>query len=132
MKQRTSITGRGWAFPFFLTDRNQIALVEDDEDIRQAIYIILFTAPGERVMRPDFGCAIHDMVFSPANDETAAVIERMVTEALTRWEPRVNLRQVIASPGRGNDGEILIDIEYEIKATHDIHSMVYPFYLTPA
>lgn len=132
--------GRGWSFPPHLNDRNRVSLVDADTDIKQAIYIILHTAPGERVMHPDFGCPIHELIFWPANDQTAAIIERYVTEALTRWEPRIRLHEVRAIPGTDDpretgvdyDGKMLINIVYEIKQTHDKRSMVYPFYLTPA
>lgn len=124
--------GRGWAFPPQLNDRDRVSMVEADTDIKQAIYIILNTAPGERVMHPDFGCNIHEMIFWPANDQTAAIIERYVTEALTRWEPRIRLHEVRAVPGAADFGQMLINIVYEIKQTHDKRSMVYPFYLTPA
>jgi phage baseplate assembly protein W len=124
--------GRGWAFPPHLNDRDRISMVEADTDIKQAIYIILNTAPGERVMHPDFGCNIHEVIFWPANDQTAALIERYVTEALTRWEPRIRLIEVRAVPGATEVGQMLINIVYEIKQTHDKRSMVYPFYLIPA
>jgi phage baseplate assembly protein W len=124
--------GRGWAFPPHLNDRDRISMVDADTDIKQAIYIILNTAPGERVMHPDFGCNIHDLIFWPANDQTAAIIERYVTEALTRWEPRIRLHEVRAVPEATEVGQMLINIVYEIKQTHDKRSMVYPFYLTPA
>lgn len=127
-----SITGRGWEFPPHLNDRNHISMVEDDADIRQAIFIILNTIPGERVMRPEFGCYIHDLIFWPANEETASIAERYVSEAIKRWEPRINLRSVIVTPSPGEQGELIIEVAYEIKETHDLRSLVYPFYLTPA
>jgi hypothetical protein len=83
-------------------------------------------------MHPDFGCTIHELIFWPANDQTAAIIERYVTEALTRWEPRIRLHEVSAVPGATGFGQVLINIVYEIKQSHDKRSMVYPFYLTPA
>jgi phage baseplate assembly protein W len=127
-----SIHGRGWAFPPQLNDRDRISMVQDDTDIKQAIGIILNTAPGERVMHPDFGCNLHELIFWPANHQTAILIVRRVTEALTRWEPRIRLVRVEAVPGAHDLGEIIIEIEYEIKRTHDKRSMVYPFYLIPA
>ncbi|MEO8394915.1 MAG: GPW/gp25 family protein, partial [Chloroflexota bacterium] len=94
--------------------------------------IILNTAPGERVMRPDFGCNLQDMIFMPANDQTAALIERYVTEALRRWEPRIIVQAVNVTPSGGDLGEILIEILYRIKDSYDTRSLVYPFYLNPA
>jgi phage baseplate assembly protein W len=126
-----SVTGRGWDFPLNLDHRDRMAMVEDDTDIRRAIFIILNTALGERVMRPDFGCQIHELIFAPNNDETAATAERYVTEALTRWEPRIRLEQVQAVPSREEQGYLFIEIVYEIKQQHDLRSLVYPFYLMP-
>jgi uncharacterized protein len=123
--------GRGWAFPPQLSDRDRMSMVQDDADIRQAIYIIVNTHPGERVMRPEFGCEIHSLIFSPANDQTAAMAERYVREALARWEPRITVQEVRATPGGTQYGELLIEIVYEIKASHDRRSLVYPYYLMP-
>jgi phage baseplate assembly protein W len=105
--------------------------VQDDADIRQAIYIIINTYPGERVMRPEFGCEIHSLIFAPANEETAATAERYIMEALGRWEPRISVMQVKATPGATERGELYIEIMYEIKDKHDVRSLVYPFYLLP-
>jgi uncharacterized protein len=128
----SSITGRGWAFPPRISDRDQVTMVQDDAEIKQSIYIILNTFPGERVMRPEFGCEIHSLIFWPANEQTAAIAERYVTDALHRWEPRIRLQSVNAKPGDYNLGELLIDVVYQIKDQHDTRSLVYPFYLTPA
>ncbi|MDX2161436.1 MAG: GPW/gp25 family protein [bacterium] len=126
-----SVTGRGWSFPPRLNDRDRIAMVQDDLEIRQAIYIIINTVPGERLMHPDFGCEIHELVFAPANDETAAMAERYVTEALIRWEPRITLTSVRVTPGGTERGELVIEVEYRIHNDADRRSLVYPFYLLP-
>lgn len=126
-----SLTGRGWAFPPRLNDRNRISTVSDDADIKRSIYIIINTIPGERVMRPDFGCEIHSLIFSPANDQTAATAERYVKEALGRWEPRIDLKRVRVTPGGSQLGELFIEIAYQIKGQHDQRSLVYPYYLAP-
>jgi uncharacterized protein len=128
---KNSIYGRGWAFPPHLGDQNRLQLVSDDIDIRQAIYIIIFTAPGERVMRPDFGCQIHELVFAPANSETAALAERYVREALVRWEPRIDLQEVKCTPGNTERGELMIEVSYKLKNQFDLRSLVYPYYLIP-
>lgn len=128
----SSFLGRGWAFPPKLSNSDrQVALVTDDTDIRQAIQIIVMTVPGERVMHPDFGCRIHELVFAPANDQTAAVAERYVREAIERWEPRINVRAIHIDPQPGADGHLAIEVKYEIKGTHDVRNLVYPFYLLP-
>lgn len=126
-----SIVGKGWAFPPKIGERDMMRMAEDDADIRQAMRIILGTAPGERVMRPDFGCRIHELIFWPANQETADIAERYVREALLRWEPRIRLQAVTVTPGGAQYGQLAVEIEYEIKTRNDKHNMVYPFYLTP-
>lgn len=130
-----SIIGSRVAFPPRLGDRNRFGLVDDDAAIRQSIYIIIYTVPGERVMRPEFGCEIHSLIFWPANYQTCALAERYVREALERWEPRINLVEIEVTPG-GSDagsayGELFIRVVYEIKGQHDPRSLVYPYYLHP-
>jgi len=125
------IVGRGWAFPPRLNDRNRMSTVGDDADVRRAIYIVVNTVPGERVMRPTFGCEIHSLIFWPANDQTAAIAERYVREALERWEPRINVMQVRVTPGATELGELFIEIAYQLKGQHDPRSLVFPYYLTP-
>jgi Bacteriophage baseplate protein W len=126
-----SIIGGRVAFPPRLSDRNQFGLIEDDAAIRQSIFIIIHTVPGERVMRPEFGCEIHSLIFWPANYQTAALAERYVREALERWEPRIILRELEVTPGGGAYGELFIRLVYEIKGQHDPRSLVYPYYLQP-
>ncbi len=123
--------GSRLAFPFQLGDRNHVALVSGDLAIRQSIYIIVYTIPGERVMHPDFGCEIHSLVFDPINDETAVVAERYVREALLRWEPRINVQEVNVTPGDSELGEMWIEVSYQIKGQYDPRSLVFPYYLVP-
>jgi phage baseplate assembly protein W len=127
------IIGRQFAFPIGLSDRSQIALVGGDAAIRQSIYLIINTVPGERVMRPDFGCHIHELIFAPANDETAVLAERYVREALARWEPRIELADVTVEPQstRTGIGALLITISYRIRGDLDVRDLVYPYYLEP-
>jgi phage baseplate assembly protein W len=125
------LVGRGWAFPPALDQRGQIALVDGPTEIEQAIRIVLYTAPGQRVMRPEFGCRLHELVFAPNNSQTAGLAERYVREALGRWEPRIDLDQVRAMPDELNRALLTIEIKYRIKATHSSRSLVYPFYLLP-
>ncbi len=122
--------GQGLAFPLQLDPRGGIALASGERDIEQAIRIILMTAPGERMMRPEFGCRIHELVFAPHDAATESLAAYYVQEALARWEPRIDLQAVdiVADPRR--DGVLLVEIKYQIKDTHDERSIVYPFYLT--
>ena len=123
------IIGRGWHFPPMLDERGMIALTNDYDEIEQSIRIILSTAPGQRVMRPEFGCRIHELVFAPNSSATAGQAIRYVGEALGRWEPRIDLQEVNALDDPGRDGVMLIEIKYQIKDTHDERSIVYPFFL---
>ena len=121
--------GRGLSFPLRVNARGAIALVGGEEDIRQSIRIILGTRPGERVMRPEFGCRAHDLLFEPRNAATETLMRRYVTDALRRWEPRIEVRWVNVMPGDEPDGALLVEVHYTIKATHDERSIVYPFFL---
>jgi uncharacterized protein len=123
--------GRGLSFPVRLNDRDRFSMVEGDADIRQAIYIIINTVPGERVLRPNFGCEIHSLIFSPANNQTAATAERYVFDALTMWEPRIDIIDIEVTPGATELGELLIEITYTPKDEHDPASLVFPYYLIP-
>ncbi len=125
------IIGRGWHFPPMLDERATVALTSDEDELEQSIRIILGTVPGQRVMRPEFGCRIHELVFAPNNMATAGLARRHVTEALGRWEPRINLRRVDVEPDAREPACLLISIEYQVAALHSNRSLVYPFYLIP-
>jgi phage baseplate assembly protein W len=125
------IIGRGWAFPPQIGPQGGLGLTSERSELEQAIWIILSTAPGQRVMRPTFGCRLHELVFMPNNSHTAVLARRYVEEALGMWEPRVNVVQVETRPDPDNPTRLLIEIEYEVKATHDRRSLVHPFYLIP-
>jgi phage baseplate assembly protein W len=124
------LIGSGWAFPARITPGGSVRLVSGAEEIDAALRMILTTAPGERVMRPDFGCAMWEQVFAPVNASTLGLIEQSVREAVTRWEPRAELISVSTVPGE--DGSVVdIDIAYRITATNDHRNLVYPFYVIP-
>ena len=124
--------GAGWGFFPMRTDVNgAVALVRMHQDVEEAIRIILATAPGERPMRPEFGCGIHNYVFAPANAATAGQIAYEVRSALDRWEPRIELHDVLVSFDRVNDGELHIGVTYSIRGTYDPRNLVFPFYVIP-
>ena len=125
------IVGRGWAFPPRIGPQGGITLTNERNELDEAISIILSTAPGQRVMRPTFGCRLHELVFAPNNSYTAVQARRYIEEALGMWEPRITVRNVEAEPDNEKDGRLLIHIEYEVKATRDRRTLVYPFYLIP-
>jgi uncharacterized protein len=123
------ILGRGLAFPFQVNQRGEIALVTGRRDVEQSIRIILGTAPGERVMRPEFGCRAHELLFAPRDAATEGLMAEYVEQALGRWEPRIEVQQVKVARDPDRDGALLVEIDYQIKATHDERSIVYPFFL---
>ena len=120
--------GRGWSFPVQPTAAGQAAMSAEEQSIREAIWIILATSPGERVMRPDFGCGIHDLVFALNDADTVGSVQKKVRDALIRWEPRINVLGVdVEVKGRGE--VLLINIHYRVRTTNNFFNLVYPFYL---
>lgn len=128
----SDIIGTGVAFPLGVDRRGALALARDGEDVRQAISIILSTAPGERPMRPEFGCGVHDYVFDVLDAATLGQMETEVRRALERWEPRIDLLDVDFELDGNSDGALAITIEYRLRATNDVRNLVYPFYVVPA
>ena len=120
--------GQGLSFPFQLTPTRRLKLVSGEADIQQAIKIILGTVPGERWLRPEFGCRIYELVFAPNDAATEGLIIYYVKEALARWEPRIEVQDITVQAD-GSGGCLQVEIYYLIKATHDQRSIVYPFYL---
>jgi phage baseplate assembly protein W len=121
--------GVGWKYPVKKTGDGKVALSQYEDDIREAILIILGTAKGERVMRPDFGCGIHDLVFAPINAATITLVQNSVREALTVYEPRIELVKVEAVSGRAEEGKLLVNIDYRVRSSNNRFNLVYPFYL---
>jgi len=121
--------GVGWKYPVYITVEGKIAKSEYEQDIKEAIWIILGTAKGERVMRPDFGCGIHDLIFTPINTATITLVENSVREALTIWEPRIELIKVEASSEKSEEGKMLVSIDYRVRTTNNRFNLVYPFYI---
>jgi phage baseplate assembly protein W len=122
--------GIGWSFPVAPDAAAQdVARAEYEEDIRQAIRIILETSPGERVMRPDFGSGLRAMVFEPVNYTTLALVKQRVEQALVVWEPRIDLREVTVTVSDAARSRLDIGIGYEVRATNTFYNLVYPFYL---
>lgn len=128
---RQDYLGKGLAFPLSLTPRGEMALVTGAEDIEQAIQIILETMPGERVMRPGFGCRIWELVFAPNDAETHALAAYYVRQALMFWEPRIEVNDVRVR-SLNDAGVLELAIAYTIKSTHDTRAIVFPFYLMGA
>jgi phage baseplate assembly protein W len=132
----TAYLGRGPAFPVAVS-HDALPLHAGEDKIQESIWLILATAPGERVMRPDFGCGIHDLLFAANSAQTRALATQRVRDALTRWEPRIDVLSVDAAvpddPGSGLADQrnvLLITIDYRIRANNAVFNLVYPFYLT--
>ena len=123
--------GSSWRLPVARDTAGDdgIAMADQEASVRQSIWIILGTAPGERVMRPDFGCGIHDLVFAVGGAGTSGKVAGMVRQALLRWEPRIDVLGVSATPDRSNPALLLIEIAYRIRASNSRFNLVYPFYL---
>lgn len=129
MDARKDFLGRGWAWPPHVDPMTgMVALAEFEDDIRQAIRIIIETAPGERVMRPDFGCGIHELVFETIDSATLQRVRSVVRDALTRYEARIDVLAVDASEDESTRGVLLIELEYRVRRTNQVGNWVYPFY----
>lgn len=121
--------GRGWAFPIDVDADGRVPYAVEEEKIQQSVLIILGTARGERVMRPDFGSRLHELVFAPMNASTKALVAHYATDALVTWEPRVDVLRVKSEEDRGERGKLLVQIEYRVRSTNSVFNLVYPFYL---
>jgi phage baseplate assembly protein W len=130
------ILGTGMAFPLDVDASGRVALVSDETDVDQAIRLIIGTAPGERPMRPDFGCDVHAYVFERVDAQTTGRIENAIRSALDRWEPRIVVEGISfggeQSFDTDNSGVLSISVQYRIKATNSVRNLVYPFYVIPA
>jgi Bacteriophage baseplate protein W len=123
--------GAGWAFPVRTDPTGSIALVTRERELEEAIRLVLGTVPGERPMRPEFGCRIHDLVFGPANATTAGEIAYEVRAALARWEPRIEVVDVRVGFDRADAGTVYVDLRYTVRGTNDPRNLVFPFYVIP-
>lgn len=123
--------GRGWKFPVAVDPASgRIAMSEYEQDIKEAIGIILATAPGERLMRPDFGCGIHDLVFATISRATVGLFESRVREAIIKWEARVEIIRLDISTREASNGKLEIQLTCRVRDTNHEFNLVFPFYLT--
>lgn len=124
--------GRGWKYlrekPVSVIS-GEIAISEGEDSIKESIMIILGTSKGERVMRPDFGCNINELVFAPNDTSTATLLGFHIREALLKWEPRIEVNDVNIAPDKDEGNKLLADIEYTVKTSNTKNNLVYPFYL---
>ena len=121
--------GQGWRFPVAVDATGRIVLSKYEDDIREALRIILSTSKGQRVMRPDFGAGLHDFVFESMSATTIGRMQAAIRDALIKWEPRVQIISVDVEPEHREVGKLLIEIEYRVRATNNRFNLVFPFYL---
>lgn len=121
--------GQGWSFPVGTDDDGDVEYAAGRRDVEESIRIVLGTAKGERVMRPEFGCAIHDHVFDTVDVSTMTLIETSVEEALIEWEPRIEVQGVEVSTDHLDVGRLDVHLDYRIRRTNNEYNMVYPFYI---
>jgi phage baseplate assembly protein W len=128
--ERKDFLGRGWAMPVALDPRTgHVAETQYEDDIRQSIRIIIETAPGERVMRPDFGCGIHELVFAPMDSQTLQRVRSVIEDALRRYEARIEVIDVnVEESPELTDGLLRIELDYRIRKTNQVGNLVFPFY----
>jgi uncharacterized protein len=131
MSDVADFLGRGISFPMRVDQSGSIAFSASTASIDSAIRMVLLTAPGERVMRPQFGCRIWDLLFEPINANTLGLMAEAVRDAIGQWEPRAELEDVVVEPDPAQPARVLINIKYRVKATNDRRNLVYPFYVIP-
>ncbi|MBP6803471.1 MAG: GPW/gp25 family protein [Chloroflexi bacterium] len=123
------ILGTGWKFPIRVDARGGLAYAREEQSVQEAIWIILGTAPGERRMRSEFGCGIHELVFAPNNPATRGNVAHQVRQALTRWEPRIDVLAVQVDGDTETPNLLLIRVDYRIRTSNSMQNLVYPFYI---
>jgi phage baseplate assembly protein W len=131
MAESSEIIGKGISWPMRVDHTGSIAMSTGPDDIDRSIRMILSTAPGERLMRPEFGCRIWDQLFEPVNPNTLGRMAQAVREAVRQWEPRAELEDVVVTPDENDSSHVHIRISYILNTTNDRRNLVYPFYMIP-
>lgn len=122
--------GAGWKFPLQVNAQGGIAMARYEQSIEESIYQILGTAPGERVMQPEFGCGMHEFVFAPNNPTTRTMVIDAVRRALVAFEPRIDVLTVNAEAPEQEENLLIIRVDYRVRANNTLENLVYPFYIT--
>ena len=131
MSDPADFIGSGLAWPLAVDQSGSLATTGGADGISSALRMVLSTAPGERLMRPEFGCRIWNLLFEPINANTLGLMSEAVRDAVGRWEPRIELDDVRVEPDQGDIGSVRIHIDYRVKATNDRRNLVFPFYVIP-
>lgn len=121
--------GVGWKFPLQVTPSGGVARARYEHRVEESIYLILATAKGERVMLPDFGCGIHELVFAPNTPNTIGLVAQQVRRGLVTWEPRIDVLDIVVDSPVEEPNLLLIKVGYRIRANNALGNLVYPFYL---
>lgn len=121
--------GKGFAFPMRVDGRGMVETSSGERSVAEAVRLILGTAVGERIMQPEFGCQIHELVFHPVNANTCSMVSLYVNQALIKWEPRIENISVQSYPDPTSENTILIIVDYKVRSTNNMQNLVYPFYL---
>lgn len=127
--EQREFLGVGWKFPLQVTPSGQIARSSYEKRIEESVFLILSTSKGERLMLPEFGCGIHDLVFAPNNSMTLTLVVQMARQALVAYEPRIDVLDVTAQSAPEQPNLLLIRISYRIRANNALANLVYPFYI---
>lgn len=130
-QDNTDFVGKGISFPMRVDQSGALALTSGGADIDGSLRMVLTTAPGERLMRPQFGCRIWDLLFEPINANTIGLMAESVKDAVSQWEPRVDLEDVQIEPDPRDHSRVMINLKYKVRATNDRRNLVYPFYVIP-
>ena len=130
-QNNADFVGRGISFPMRVDQSGALALTSGGADIDGSLRMVLTTAPGERLMRPQFGCRIWDLLFEPINANTIGLMAESVKDAVSQWEPRVDLEDVQIEPDPRDHSRVMINLKYKVRATNDRRNLVYPFYVIP-
>lgn len=128
--QRKSFFGTGWGFPVAFSKQRgcTVRLSSDIEDIRESLQILLSTRPGERVLRPDYGCNLSDLLFDPMNTNLTTYVKEMLSKAILYYEPRINLNDIRIDLSQQLEGILLIELFFEVRATNSRFNFVYDYY----
>jgi uncharacterized protein len=130
MQPTKRFLGTGFKFPVRITPAGGFSWSSGDQSVEEAIWILLATSRGERQMLPRFGCGIHDLVFAPNNPSTQGMVKQLVKDALTEWEPRIDVLNVNVTAGEGEANLMLIRVDYRIRSNNAFGNLVYPFYIS--
>lgn len=125
----SELIGRGWSFPVKPGSNGRLVFLDGPEKVRQSIWILLSTAPGERQMMPEYGCGIHDLVFQANTATLRALVESKVRDALIRWEPRIDVIEVRVDTPPGARNYLLIRIDYRLRSNNSFYNLVYPYFI---